>query len=92
MPHCLCHMAHSGTAQQGHTAKVAQCCKYMWTLHRLVCSMPFDAMWPKNLIGKLSVPSKTAVWHMMRKEFQNGISQFKKKIKVHWSRSTVFVT
>ncbi len=43
--------------------------------------MPFDAAWPKNSIGKLLVPSKEAVVrHMMNKGFQNGISQFEKKI------------
>ncbi len=35
----------------------------------------------KNLIGKLSVPSKEAVRHMMSKGFQNGISQFEKNIR-----------
>ncbi len=43
--------------------------------------MPFDAARPKNLIGKLSVPSKEATRHMMSKGFQNGISQFEKKIR-----------
>ncbi len=47
-----------------HTAaKVTPCHKYMWTLRRLRCSMPFDAAWPKNLIDKLSVPLKEAVGH-----------------------------
>ncbi len=32
-------------------------------------------------IGKLLVPSKEAVWHMRSKRFQNGISQFDKKIR-----------
>ncbi len=74
-------MAHSGKVRQGCTAKVAPCHKYMWTLHRLGCGMPFDAAWPKNSIGKLSVPSKEAARHMMRKGFQNGISQFEKEIR-----------
>ncbi len=52
----------------------------MWTLCRLGCGIPFAAAWPKNLISKLSVPSKEAAWHMMSKGFQNGISQFEKKI------------
>ncbi len=69
------------TGWQGHAAKVAPCRKYMWTLCRLGCGMPFDAAWPKNLIGKLSVPSKEAARHMMSKGFQNGISQFEKKIR-----------
>ncbi len=45
---------------QGHTVKVAPCRKYMWMLRRLGCGMPFDVAQPKNLIGKLSVPSKEA--------------------------------
>ncbi len=77
----LCHAAHSSKVWQGCTAKVAPCYKYMWTLRRLGCGMPFDAARPKNSIGKLSVPSKEAAWHMMSKEFQNGISQFEKKIR-----------
>ncbi len=36
---------------------------------------------PKNLIGKLSLPSKEAARHMMSKGFQNGISHSEKKIK-----------
>ncbi len=43
--------------------------------------MPFDAVRPKNLIGRLTVPSKEAALHMMSKGFQNGISQFEKKIR-----------
>ncbi len=43
--------------------------------------MPFDATRPKNSISKLSVPSKEAARHMMNKRFQNGISQFEKKIR-----------
>ncbi len=42
------------------------------------------AVWccaPKNLIVKLLVPSKEAAQHMMSKGFQNGISQFEKKIR-----------
>ncbi len=42
--------------------------------------MPFDAAQPKNLIDKLSVPSKEAAWHLMNKGFQTGISQFEKTI------------
>ncbi len=53
----------------------------MWTLRWLGCGMPFDAARPKNSIGKLSVPSKEATRHMMNKVFQNGISQFEKKIR-----------
>ncbi len=65
-----------------HTAaKVAPCHKYMWTLRRLGCGMPFDAARPKNSIGKLLVPSKEAARHMMSKGFQNDISHFEKKIK-----------
>ncbi len=71
----LCRAAHSGTA------KVAPSHKYMWTLCWFSCGMPFDAAQPKNLISKLSVPSKEAAWHMMSKGFQNGISQFEKKIR-----------
>ncbi len=70
-----------GTGWQGHAAKVAPCCKYMRTLCRLGCGMPFDAVRPKNLIGKLSVPSKEAARQMMSKGFQNGINQFEKKIR-----------
>ncbi len=46
----------------------------------LGCGMLFDAVRPKNSIGKLSVPSKEAALHMMSQGFQNGISQFEKKI------------
>ncbi len=77
----LCRTAHSGKVRQGRVAKVAPCHKYMWTLHRLGCGMPFDAAQPKNSIGKLLVPSKEVAWHMMSKGFQNGISQFEKKIR-----------
>ncbi len=73
--------AHSSKVRQGRVAKVAQCHKYMWTLRRLGCGMPFDAARPKNLIGKLLVPLKEAARHMMNKGFQNGISHFEKKIK-----------
>ncbi len=68
-----------------HTA--AKCGKAAWQKLCYVTSicgrcvgMPFDAAWPKNLIGKLSVPSKEAARHMMSKGFQNDISQFEKKI------------
>ncbi len=71
----LCRAVHSGTA------KVVPCRKYMWTLHRLGCGMPFDAARPKNLIVKLSAPSKEAAWHIMSKRFQNRIGQFEKKIR-----------
>ncbi len=74
-------MAHSGKVRQGCVAKVAPCHKYMWTLRWLDCGMPFDAARPKNSIGKLSVSSKEAAWHMMSKGFQNGISQLEKKIR-----------
>ncbi len=47
----LCRAAHSGTAR--HVTS-----RYMWMLHRLGCSMLFDAARPKNSIGKLSVPSE----------------------------------
>ncbi len=77
----LCCAAHIGIAQQGYTAKVTPCCKYMWALCRLGCGMPFDAARPKNLIGKLSVKLKEAGRHMLSKRFQNGISQFEKKIR-----------
>ncbi len=53
----------------------------MWTLRRLGCGMPVDAARPKNLINKFSVPSKEAMWHTMSKGFQNGISQFEKKVR-----------
>ncbi len=79
-----CRVAQSGKVQQGHTVKVAPCHKHMWMLHRLGCSMPFDVEWPKNSIRKLSVPSKEAAQHMMNKGFQNGISQFEKKITPSW--------
>ncbi len=75
------HTMPHGTGWQGCAAKVTPCRKYMWTVHRLGCGMPFNAAWPKNSIGKLSVPLKEAVWHMMSKGFQNGINQFKKKIR-----------
>ncbi len=74
-------MAHSGKVRQSRMAKVAPCHKYMRTLRRLGCGMPFDAAQPKNSISKLSVPSKEAARHMMSKGFQNGISHFEKKIK-----------
>ncbi len=64
---------------QWHSA--VPCRKYIWTLCRLGCGLPFDAAWPKNSISKLSVPSKEAARHMMSKGFQNGISQLKKKIR-----------
>ncbi len=70
-----------GTQWQGWAAKVALCHKYMWMLRWLGYGMPFDAAQPKNSIRKLSVPSKEASRHMMRKGFQNGISQFEKKIR-----------
>ncbi len=70
-----------GTQRQGRAAKVVPCHKYMWMLRRLGCGMPFYAARPKNSIGKLSVLSKEAAWHMMSKEFQNGISQCEKKIR-----------
>ncbi len=53
-----------------HATSICGCC----------VGMPFDAAWPKNSIGKLSVPSKEATWHLMNKGFQNGISQFEKEI------------
>ncbi len=62
-----------GTQWQGRAAKVVPCCKYMWTLRRLSCGMPFKVAQPKNSIGKLSVPSKEAARHMMSKGFQNGV-------------------
>ncbi len=68
-----------GTQRQGRVAKVAPCHKYMRTLRRLGCGMPFDAARPKNSIGKLSVPSEEVAQHMMSKGFQNGISHFEKK-------------
>ncbi len=74
-------MADSGKVHQDRVAKVAPCHKYMWTLCRLGCDMPFDAAWPRNSISKLSVPSKEAARHMISKGFQNGISHFEKKIK-----------
>ncbi len=77
----VCRAAHSCKVWQGCAAKVAPCHKYMWTLRRLGCGMPFDAAQPKNSIGILSVPSKEAVRHMMSKRFQNDISQFEKKIR-----------
>ncbi len=70
-----------GTKRQGRVVKVVPCHKYMWTLRRLGCGMPFDVAQLKNSIGKLSVPSKEAMRHMMSKRFQNGISQFEKKIR-----------
>ncbi len=69
-----------GTQRQS-AAKVAPCYKYMWTLRRLSCGMPFDVTRPKNSIGKLSVPSKEATRYVMSKGFQNGISQFEKKVR-----------
>ncbi len=71
----------SGKVWQGCAGKVAPCKKYMWTLRLLGRGIPFDTVRPKNSIGKLSVPSKEATWHMMSKRFQNGISQFEKKIR-----------
>ncbi len=77
----LCHAAYSVTVRHSCTAKVAPCRNYMWTLCRLGCGMPFDAARLKNLIDKLSVSSKEAKRHMKSKGFQNGISQFEKKIR-----------
>ncbi len=77
----LCRAVYSGTAWQGCAAKVAPCYKYMWMLRRLGCGMPFNPVRPKNSIGKLSVPLKEAARHIMSKGFQNGISQFEKKIR-----------
>ncbi len=66
-----------------HATSICGCC----------IGMPFDAVWPKTSICKLSVPSKEAVRHLMNKGFQNGISQFEKKShQVRRSRSTVLVT
>ncbi len=70
-----------GGTQRQSAAKVAPCQKYMWTLHWLGCGMSFNAARPRNSIGKLSVPSKEAVRYMMSKGFQNGISQFGKKVR-----------
>ncbi len=77
------HTMPRSTARQARTAKIAPCLKCMRMLHLLGCGMPFDAVRPKNLIGKLSVLSKEATWHMISKGFQNGISQFEKKIRQH---------
>ncbi len=89
----LCRAAHSGKVRQGHAAKVAKCHKYMWTLCRLGCGVPFDAARPKNSIGKLSVPSKEAVRHMMSRGLKMVSASLRKKSdKFHRSRSTVFVT
>ncbi len=74
-------MLRKGTSTLCRAAKIAPCHKYMRTLRRLGCGMPFDAARPKNSIGKLLVPSKEAVRHMMNERFQNGISQFEKKIR-----------
>ncbi len=76
----LCRATHSGIALQYRAAKVVPYHKNTWMLCWIGCGMPFYAMWPKNSIGKLSVPSKEAVWHMMSKGFQNGISQLQKII------------
>ncbi len=38
----------------------------MWMLCRLGHGMSFDDAWPKNFIGKLSVPSKNAAQHWCR--------------------------
>ncbi len=84
------HTMPHGTVWQGRAAKVVPCRKYMWTLHRLSCGMPFDATWPKNSIGKLSVSSKEAARHRGFKMVSASLR--KKSDKVHWSRSTVFVT
>ncbi len=70
-----------GTVRQGRAVKVVPCRKYMWMLRRLGCGMLLDVAQPKKSISKLSVPSKEAVRHMMSKGFQNGISQFEKKIR-----------
>ncbi len=76
--------------QRHSAAKVAPGCKYVWTLRRLSCGMLFDAARPKNLIGKLSVPSKEVAWH---RGFKMVSASWKKKLdKVHRSCSTVFVT
>ncbi len=80
-PERCVHTMPCGTSWEGCASKVAPCRKYMWTLRLLGCGMPFDAAWPKNSIGKLLVPSKEVARHMMSKGFQNGISQFEKKIR-----------
>ncbi len=71
-----------GTQRQS-VAKVAPCHKYMWTLLRLGCGMLFDAVRPKNLIGKLSVPSKESVQHMMSKGFHRGGGIVVKRLSDH---------
>ncbi len=82
-----------GTQRQGHAAKAAPCHKYMWTLHRLGCGMPFHAARPKNSIGKLSVPSKEAARHMMSMGFKMVSASLRKKSdQVRRSCSTVLVT
>ncbi len=60
--HIVCYIlkVHPHYTARHIAAKVVPCQKYMWTLHRLGCGMPFDAAWPKNSIGKLLVPSKEA--------------------------------
>ncbi len=88
----LCRAAHSGKVRQGRVAKVVPCQRYMWTLHRLGCGMPFDAMRPKNSIGKLSVPSKEAVWHMSKGFQMISASLRKKSDQVRRSCSIVLVT
>ncbi len=89
----LCRATHRSTAPQGRTAKVAPCHKFVCMLHWLGYDMPFDAVRSKNSIGKLSVPSKEAVRHMMSKGFKIVSASLRKKSdKVHRSRSTVFVT
>ncbi len=67
-----CLLKKNGVPQMDSTEIISEsalCCKYMWMLHRLGCGMPFDAARPKNLIGKLLVPSKEAARHMMSKGF-----------------------
>ncbi len=59
----LCRVAHSGKVWQGCAAKVAPYHKYMWTLRQLGCGMPFNAVQPKNLMGKLLVSSKEVARH-----------------------------
>ncbi len=81
-----------GTVWQGHAAKVAPRRKYMWTLRWLSCDMPFDAARTKNLIGKLSVPSKEAVWQLMSKGFQNGVQIRTSAISLPSLASQAFAT
>ncbi len=80
------HYAAQHTAAKCGKAARQKLCRATSICGRCV-GMPFDAVWSKNSIGKLLVPSKEVARHLMNKGFQNSISQFEKKITLSSSIS-----